>query len=187
MPHAAWPPGVLRYTAGVAVSACLSLALALAVPRPAAAASLTAKDAIILVKVLGFLEPVPAGGIVAVLYGPSASSKADAADIAGLFGDGLASRGGMVTARPVDAAGLGDGAGYIAVIVAQGGSAETAMAAAKARKILCVTESLADVQAGHCIMSVHAEPRVVITVNRTVAQTVGVQFAAAFAMLIHEI
>jgi hypothetical protein len=36
-------------------------------------------------------------------------------------------------------------------------------------------------------MSVQTDPRVVITVNRAVAQGAGVHFAAALAMLIHEI
>jgi hypothetical protein len=41
--------------------------VALSVPLPAAAASLTARGALILIRILGFLEPAPAGGTVAVL------------------------------------------------------------------------------------------------------------------------
>jgi hypothetical protein len=187
MPHDFRPPWDQRRRAGAAILARLCLAVALAFPLSAGAASLTAKDALIIVKALGFLEPAPAGGTVAILYGPSAASKADAADIAGLFGGGLSSSGGTVTAKPVDAAGLGDGAGFIAVIVAADGPTDAALAAAKAHKILCVTVSISEVQAGHCVMTVHTDPDVVITVNRAVAQAVGVHFAAALAMLIHEI
>jgi len=176
-----------RHGTGLAFLFRLGLTVAVSLPFPAAAASLSAKDALIIVKALGFLEPAPAGGVVAILYGPDGASKTDAADIAGLFGSGLASSGGTVTAKPVDAAGLGDGTGYIAVIVAAGGSLDAAMAATKAHNIPCVTAALADVQAGHCVMSVQTDTRVVITVNRAVAQAVGVHFAASLAMLIHEI
>ena len=181
------PPGFQHWRAALAISFRLGLGLPLVVPMPADAASVTAKDAVIMVKALGFLEPAPTGGTVAVLFGAGAASKADATEIAGLFGGGLVSSGGTVTAKAVDAAGLGDGTGYIAVIVAEGGSTEAAMTAARAHKILCVTDSLADVRAGHCVMAVHTEPAVVITVNHAVAQDVGVHFAAALAMLIHEI
>ncbi len=187
MPHAHRLPEPPRRAVGLTLPFRLCLALALSTPLQANAASLSAKDAMIIVKALGFLEPAPAGGVVAILYGPGNASKADAVDIAGLFGSGLTSSGGTVTAKPVDQAGLGDGAGYIAVIVAAGGSTDAAMAAAKAHNIPCVTEALTDVQAGHCVMSVQTDPRVVITVNRAVAQAVGVHFAAALAMLIHEI
>jgi hypothetical protein len=187
MPHAHRLPEAPRRAVGLTLPFRLCLALALSTPLQANAASLSAKDALIIVKALGFLAPAPAGGIVAILYGPGGTSKADAAEIAGLFGSGLASSSGTVTAKPVDEAALGDGAGYIAVIVAAGGSPDAALAAAKAHNIPCVTAALADVQAGRCIMSVQTDPRVVITVNRAVAQGAGVHFAAALAMLIHEI
>ena len=187
MPRAIRPHDVLHRLAGPYVSFPIALALAFCMALPAEAASITAKDALIIAKALGFLEPAPAGGLVAVLYGPGAASKANANKIAGLFGGGLKSGGGTVTAKPVDAAGLGDGSGFIAVIVAEGGPTDAAMAAAKAQKILCVTLSVAEVQAGQCVMSVQTDPEVVITVNRSLAQAVGVHFAAALAMLIHEI
>lgn len=155
--------------------------------QPAAAASLTAKDALIVAKALGFLEPAPAGGTVAVLYGADAASKADAEGIAALFSGGLASGGGTITAKPVDAATLQDGAGFIAVIVAAGGPGELAMKAARSHKILTITASVADVQAAHCVMAVQTDPEVDLTVNRAAAQEAGLRFAAALAMLIHEI
>ncbi len=163
------------------------LLLALLALHPAAAASLTAKDALIIAKALGFLEPAPAGGTVAVLYGPDAASKGDAEGIAALFAGGLASGGGTITAKPVDAATLGDGAGFIAVIVASGAPAEAAMKAARSHKILSITASVADVQSAHCVMAVQTDPEVDLTVNRSAAQEAGLRFAAALAMLIHEI
>lgn len=166
--------------------ACCLLLVHLAM-RPAGAASLSAKDALIIAKALGFLEPAPAGGTVAVLFGPDAASKADAEAIAALFAGGLSSGGGTITAKPVDAATLGDGAGFIAVIVATGAPADAAMKASRSHKILSITASVADVQAAHCVMAVQTDPEVDLTVNRSAAQEAGLRFAAALAMLIHEI
>ncbi len=154
---------------------------------PAAAASLTNRDAQIIAKVLGFLDPAPAGGVVAVLYASGdAASKADAAAVVALFGDGLASGGGKVTARAVDARLFGDANGYVAIILAAGASNVDA-AGAKAHGLLSISAADALVQAGHCVMVVHASPRVQITVNRAAAQAAGVGFTAAFGMLVHEI
>ncbi len=155
--------------------------------QPARAASLSPKDALIIAKALGFLEPAPAGGTVAVLYGAGAASKADAEGIAALFAGGLASGGGTITAKPVDTATLADGAGFIAVILATGAPGEAAMNAARSHKILTITASVADVQAAHCVMAVQTDPEVDLTVNRAAAQAAGLRFAAALAMLIHEI
>src|SRR5271167_1687961 len=63
------------------------------------AASLSEKDVHVISKVLGFLDPAPTGGTVAVVYASGdAASKADADGIAALFGGGLAVGAGSVTA-----------------------------------------------------------------------------------------
>ena len=166
---------------------CCSAALALfMIPAAAAAAPMSAKDVQIIAKALGFLDPAPAGGMVAVVY-TDAGSKADADAVVTNFGGGLPSAGGTITAKAVDAAALGDGSGYIAIILADGVTSDTASAAAKAHRIPCITANLALVQSGGCVMSVQSEPKVSITVNHAAAQAAGISFASAFAMLIHEI
>jgi hypothetical protein len=160
----------------------------LLVTAPAHAGSLSARDLKIIAKALGFLDPPAPAGVVAVVYDAgNAASKSDATDIAAAFGDGLASKSGSVTAKAVDLAGLGDGSGYVAVIVADGGPVGGAMSAAKAHKIPCITGSMALVQSGQCIMAVQSEPKVDITVNHAAAAAAGIAFGSAFQMLIHEI
>lgn len=158
------------------------------VSQPARAASLSASDAQFIAKALGFEDPPAPGGTIAVVYaGGNAASKADADGITALFAGGLSSSGGSVTAKPVAAASLGDGSGYIAIIIATGGQADGVMAAAKAHKILCITGDPSMVQAGQCMMAVRSQPSVDITVNRAAAQSAGIGFASAFTMLVHEI
>jgi hypothetical protein len=139
----------------------------------------------IIAKALGFLDPQPHGGLVAVIYATGdPASRADANAIVALFGDGLASGGGAVTARAVDAAAFGDGAGYVAIILAAG--AENAGLATLRHGLLSITAADALVKSGQCVMAVHSQPRVDITVNRAAAQAAGVGFTAAFGMLVHE-
>jgi hypothetical protein len=163
------------------VGACLTSA------SPAAAASLSSRDVQIIAKALGFLDPAPAGGPVAVLYASgNAASKADAEAIVAMFSGGLASGGGTVTARAVPVASIGDGTGYVAIIVAAGAE-DINVPSAKSHGLLSITGVDRLVRAGRCVMAVHSQPRVDITVNRAAAQATGIGFTAAFGMLVHEI
>ncbi len=175
-----------RYASAFARCACLPAAAAalLLTAAPAPAASLSSRDVQIIAKALGFLDPQPHGGLVAVIYatGDPASRK-DANAIVALFGDGLASGGGAVTARAVDAAAFGDGAGYVAIILAAGAEASLAT---QRHGLLSITAADALVKSGQCVMAVHSQPRVDITVNRAAAQAAGIGFTAAFGMLVHE-
>lgn len=159
----------------------------LACTGPASAASLTGRDVQIIAKALGFLDPAPPGGSVAVVYEKNvAGSKEDADAIVHLFGDGLASGGGKVTGRAIDAGSLGDGTGYIAIIMAAGAE-DTGATKGGPRRLLSITAADGLVRSGRCVMAVHSEPRVEITVNRAAAQAAGIGFTAAFGMLVHEI
>jgi hypothetical protein len=168
---------------------CLALLGALLLqPGTASAASLSAKDVQIVAKAMGFLDPPPAGGAIAVIYsGADAASKADADAIVALFGDGVSMKGGSIKANAIEAAALGDAGGYVGIIVAAGVVGDSAINGAKTRHIPCVTGNLAIVEAGRCLMAVQSEPKVNITVNRDAAKAAGVAFAPAFSMLIHEI
>jgi hypothetical protein len=53
--------------------------------------------------------------------------------------------------------------------------------------VLCITGDVAQVEAGHCVLSVQSDPRVQIVLNRALAADYGIGFATAFRMLIHEI
>ena len=141
---------------------------------------MTTKDAQIAVKALGFLDPPAPAGMIAVLYS-DAASKSDADGIVAAFGGGLSDGSGSVSAKAVDASAIGDGAGYVAVIVAQGASPAAAMNAGKSHHIACLTASLALVQSGQCVLSVQSDPKVPITVSHAAAAAAGVSFNPAIS------
>ena len=178
-----------RYALALARRVCVPALIGvwLACGGSAAAASLSSRDVLIIAKALGFLDPAPQGGVVAVVYSAGDNaSKADAMAIVALFGGGLASGGGTITARAIDTGSLGDGSGFVAIILAAG--VEKAGAAAQApHRLLSITAAEGLVQSGRCVMAVRSEPRVEITVNRAAAQAAGVAFTAAFGMLVHQI
>ena len=151
-------------------------------------ASLSQKDLQITAKALAFLDPAPSGGVVAILYAKGdAASLADANAIAGLFGDGLTGGSATFTAKVIDSAALGDGSGFVAVVLANNADAGAAMAASKAHHIPCITASAGAVQGGNCIIAIQSDPKVDITVSHAAATQAGVAFSSAFRMLIHEI
>jgi hypothetical protein len=153
----------------------------------AADASLSGRDVQIIAKALGFLEPAPHGGTVAVVFASaSAASRADAQGIVALFGGGIASAGGTVTAKAVPADAVGDGSGYVAVILAAG-AAGGGPGAQQPHGLLSITGADELVRSGKCVMAVHSQPRVEIIVNRAAAHAAGIDFTAAFGMLVHEI
>ena len=177
-----WKLRVLTYATYV----CCGLVSATVFSQSSSAASLSGKDLQIIAKAIGFLDPPPPGGVVAVVYS-DAASKADADEIVAGFGGGLASSGGTVTAKSVDAGALGSGSGYVAIILASGAATDAVSSASKAHRIPCVTGSTALVQSGACVMAVQSQPKVSITVSHSAAQAAGIAFSSAFAMLIHEI
>jgi hypothetical protein len=154
----------------------------------ASAASMSGRDVEIIAKALGFLDPAPHGGMVAVLYASGdAASKADAVAIVGLFGDGIGSSGGTMRARAIAVGAFGAGTGYVAIIIAAGAEDLSGLVSPVAHRLLSITAADGLVRSGRCVMAVHSQPRVEITVNRAAAQAAGIGFTAAFGMLVHEI
>jgi hypothetical protein len=163
--------------------------LALTIPAASAsAATLTQRDVQILARVFAFLDPaVTADGVVAVAFvDGNAASRRDAEAIAGFFGTGLKVGGATLEPQLIDVERLGDGAGFVAIIAAQGASGTAVMAAARTHRILCASGELEQVQAARCIMAIRTDPKVDISVNRGAASAASIGFAAAFRMMIHE-
>ena len=157
-------------------------------PVMARAQSLTAKDVQIVGKALGFLDPAAATGVVAVVYNPAdPASKQDADAITEAFGGGISGASSSYTAKSVSTADLGDGTGYVDIIAASGAAGDQTVAAAHARKMLCITGDKTAVQAGKCVMTVSSDPTVAIEVSTSAASAAGVSFASAFRMMITEI
>ena len=167
----------------------LAIVLAIVAPSaPACAGSLSVKDVQIIAKVLGFLDPPTADGVVAVAYASGDGvSRADAMAVVESFGNGLKVGNNTVRAEAVDAVTLGSGRRYVAVIAAAGAPGDQVMSVVRALRIPCITGDIAQVQAGRCIMAVRSEPRVDIVLNHELAVSAGISFATAFRMLVHEI
>ena len=133
------------------------------------------------------VPPLPAGATIAIVYvSGNASSRQDAEAIAAAMGEGL--RAGAATLRPrvIDTNALAAG-GFAVVIAAAGADGPQIGAAARAARALCVTRNVDVVRAGHCAMAITTEPRVEILINHAVAAAAGIDFAAAFRMMVQEI
>jgi len=159
----------------------------LVVAQPAAAASLSARDLQVLDRAIAFLQPRPSGGSVAVVFAHGdAASRQDAEAIVALLGDGLRSGGSLL--RPVlrDSDSLGAG-GFSVLVAAAGANGEALLAASRANHALCVTADLAVVQAGLCTMAISSQPTVELVISHAAAAAAGIEFAAAFRLMVREI
>ena len=170
-----------RVGAGLAGAALLLSAM------PAVAASLSAQELETIGRTLAFMQPPPAGGSVAVVYSAAdPASRQDARAIVAEIGPGLDMRGTRLPARMVEA-GMLAGGGYAVAVAAAGANGPVLGAAVRAAHILCVTAELPAVQAGFCTMAISTDLRVQIVLNHAAAAASGINFVAAFRMMIHEI
>ena len=150
----------------------------------ARAASITQKEAELLVRVMGFLQPPPSGGTIAIAFDlASAASRQDAETIAGYFGSGLKAGGATLTARVMDGGQLSSG-GFVAIIAARGASLDQVAALSRAHRVPCLTGDTRAVESSQCTIAVRSEPRVEILVNRASAASAQVGFGSAFLMMI---
>jgi hypothetical protein len=165
-----------------------ALGLGLGWPSPGLAASLSARELLLIGKVLEFLLPRPAGdGVVAVAYAAGdAASRADAEAIAAALGAGVPVAGGVL--RPVVVAGTAlAGMRFALVIAAAGASGDAVMRAAAGQRALCVSGEPEAVQAGGCILAIRGEKRVEVFLNDAAARAAGLAFATAFRMMVREV
>jgi hypothetical protein len=155
---------------------------------PGRAASFAAADLQVLGRAIAFMQPPPASdAVIAIAYAPgSVDSKRDADAIAALIGDGLKAGRAVLRAKVVDINAL-DAGGFRVVIAAAGANGARLNAAARTMRALCVTTDVEAVRSGLCAMAITSEPRVQIIVNHAVSAAEGVEFVAAFRMMIQEL
>lgn len=166
--------------------AVVALTLGLAAPQPMAA-SLSDRQLQVIGRAAAFLQPVPPGTAVAVVYDPARpDSRQDADQIAAAIGSGLAVADRLLPARVVTPDQLADG-NFALVLAAAGVNGEALAAGLRTAHRLCVTTDLAMVQAGFCTMAVTTDVRVQIVLNHAAAAADGINFAPAFRMMIREI
>lgn len=164
-----------------------AFAVLLAAAQPAAAASLSAQDMQVLGRALAFLQPPPRGGGIAVVFAhDNAASRQDAETIVALLGDGLRSGGSLLRPMLRDSASLAAG-GFSVLVAAEAANGEAVLAASRANHALCVTGDLAAVQAGACTMAIRSAPRVEVVISHAAAAAAGIEFVAAFRLMVREI
>ena len=156
-------------------------------PCQVSAASFAAKDLQVLGRAIAFMQPPPSpDAIIAIAYvAGNAASRQDAEAIAALIGDGIHAGRAILRPRIVDINGLEAG-GFQVVIAADGANGARLRGAARSARALCVTTDIEAVRAGFCAMAITSEPRVEIIVNHAVSAAAGIDFAAAFRMMIQE-
>jgi hypothetical protein len=168
----------------------MALAALVAAASGVALADVTQTDVEIGGRVLGFLStPLTGDTKLSVVYAPgNAASAAEQKALMGILGSGL--KAGNVTFQP-SAVELDkiDGVSGGVVFLTGGLGADGAKVAAllKAKKLICMTTDFAAVQSGFCVIHLKSAPKVQITVNKTLADQIGISFGAAFKLMISEI
>ncbi|KQY35015.1 hypothetical protein ASD38_00095 [Caulobacter sp. Root487D2Y] len=149
-----------RKTRGAVALCALTLALA---PLGAAHAD-AAKDVQVAGRALTFLENGPTGkAVLGVVFDPSKPAS---------------------VAEKNAASAVSGVSGVAALYVTTGVNVG---AAAKAKKLITIGSDVSCATSGACVMSVSADPKVEIVVNRAAAAAVGAVFKAAFRMMIREV
>jgi hypothetical protein len=172
---------IKRLVMGVAV---------LTVAGSAALADVTQTDVEIGGRVLGFLAtPMTGDTKLSVVYAPgNAASAAEQKALMGILGSGL--KVGNVTFQPT-AVELDKvesvGGGVVFMTGGLGADAAKVAAVLKAKKLICMTTDIAVVQGGYCAIHLKSVPKVQITVNKALADQIGISFGAAFKLMITEI
>ncbi len=124
---------------------------------------------------------------MAVAYSPAtAGSRQDAEAIVAMIGPGLQVDKTLLRPKLVDVNTL-ETSGFSVVIAAIGADGPQLSATVRAAHALCVTKDLTAVRAALCTMAITSEPRVEIVVNHEASTKAGIEFAAAFRMMIREI
>lgn len=168
---------------------CAAVAAAALMVAPVFAHADTQKDLQVAVRALTFLEKAPTGTVVmGVVFDPSKpASVAEKNTVMSTIGGGYSAGGLTVTAKAVEAGAVGSVSG-VSVLFVTGGVAYGAVgAAAKGKNLITIGSDTACATSGGCAISVSADPKVEIVVNRAVASAVGATFKAAFRMMIREI
>lgn len=167
----------------------VALAAALLTVAPISAHADAAKDVQIAGRALTFLENGPTGkAVLGVVFDPSKpASVAEKNAVMAAIGGGLNTGTLTLTAKPVEAGAVSGVSGVAALYVTTGVIAGPVGAAAKAKKIITIGSDASCAASGACVMSVSADPKVEIIVNRGAAAAVGAVFKSAFRMMIREV
>ena len=162
--------------------------------RPAQAEETTAKDLAVAARSLAFLSQRPTGELrTVIIYAPDQdASRREAEAIASILsGSFTAGRVRLIATPPVLIAASNLSAldnKDVAFVTGSLGAWHAAIAEAAARRhIITVTNDLACVISGNCVMGVRSEPRVQVVINRKLADRSSIEFAPGFRLLVTEL
>jgi len=169
----------------LAVAAALALTSA-----TAAAADMTERDLLVLVRALSFVQDMDTDMVrLAVVRDPAdARSRAEAAELMSSIGDELDVANVHVFTTEVDIGDLGESPTADVMIVTAGLRPyyQQLADAAAAGRVLSVSSDMSCVQEGFCVLGVQSEPSVRLVLNARTASRNGVAFEPAFRMMVSE-
>lgn len=169
----------------------LVLLLAFALPARSCHAQFTARDGQIIARTLSFIEPSINGSMeIGIVYAPDRPASVSLAEsMRSAIGDALIA--GKVTLKshlvPVDQLSSATGLGGIFIAGDLGSHLDEVTAAAQRLHIPTISNELACVRAGRCILAYSSQPSVEIVLNHEAANSAGVHFSQAFRMLVREL
>jgi len=163
--------------------AALGAALCAASLHSPSFADTTERDLAIVVRAVGFVDGFPKGEVTAaVVDGPGADA------VVAAFAGGVSAGAITLKAKKVAVADLA-ASGVKVIIVPEGQAAQHAAIATAAKQLKAITVSTDKpcVRSGHCVLSISSTPQVEIVMSREAASASGVNFGAAFRVMIKEI
>lgn len=155
------------------------------------AAQTTARDAQIIARALSFSDAGPTGTLeIGIVYAPDqANSLRQAESLRASIGESLVA--GRVTLRsrlvPVDHLDNVTGLAGLFVTSDLGPHLDAIAATAQRLHIPTISNEMAYVRAGRCILAYSSQPNVEIVLNHDAANKAGVHFTQAFRMLVREL
>src|ERR1700722_16317183 len=139
-------------------------------------------------RALGFLDKPLRGEVdVGIVYSPANPQSArEAESLKDLLGDGL--RIGDITLKPVlvPVADVGRAPAGLFFLTDDVDGVDRVAAAARLRRIPCITTDLATVKSGACAIGIRSQPKIEILVNRNAAAESHLSFSTVFRMMITE-
>jgi len=171
-------------------SASIAAIIAISALSPSASAGFNAKDAQVLGRTLGYVGDGMTGiAVVGIVFEPADhTSQQEAEVVRAVIGDGLATGRIRLQARliPVEQIATANGLNALYLTPGLAESAEAIVGAARRLRIPTISDDMACVASGRCVVGFSSEPTVQILLNQEAAEQIGVHFLQAFRMLVRE-
>jgi len=183
--------GRTGFVQGTALTfASMAAVFAVAATSPSVGAEFGAKDAQVLGRTLGYVGDGMTGiAVVGIVFEPANHTSQQEADLVrAVIGDGLATGRIRLQARLIPVEQLATVTGLSALYITTGlaESTEAIVGAARRLRVPTLSDDMACVASGRCVVGFSSEPTVQILLNQEAAEQIGVHFLQAFRMLVRE-